>query len=217
MTTIGISSAAAVPRTRTSWSRWAGISGILFGPVLAASVLMTAGMPQAKHAAKVQAWDIKHTGLLNGAVVATFAAVVIGLYFLTYLHSRLAGRDGGWMGTMYVVGTVVFAMSGALAAGVAEVTATDAKHLSTSSLQLMASVNQNFTYPVTSIGLVLLYLAMGYLIRRTEVLPGWLGWASWVFAFFAATFFLGFVAMFGSALFAIAAGIILTVRQPVES
>ena len=217
MATLGISTVGAVPKTRTDWSRWAGISGILFGPLLAASGLLTAGMPQAKNAAKVQAWDVKHTGLLNGAVVATFAAVVIGLYFLTYLHSRLVGRNGGWMGTMYVVGTVIFATSGALAAGIAEVVSTDAKHLSTSSLQLMASVSQNFTYPATAMGLVLLYLSTGYLIRRSGVLPGWLAWASWVFAFCGATFFLGFVAMFGSALFAIAAGVYLTIRPPVES
>jgi len=217
MTTVGISTVGAVPRTRTAWSRWAGISGIVFGPVLAASVLMTAGMPQAKNAAKVQAWDIKHTGLLNGSVVATFAAVVIGLYFLTWLHSRLVGKDGGWMGTMYVVGAVVFAMSGAVTAGINEAQATDAKHLTTGSLQLLTSLSQNFTYPMTCIGTALLYLAVGYLIRRSGLLPGWLAWVSWAFAFFSATFFLGFVAMFGSALFAIVVGAILTTRQPVES
>lgn len=216
MTTVGISSAGAVPKTRTASSRWAGISGVLFGPVLAASILMAGGMPQAKNAAKVQAWDVKHTGLMNASAAVTFAAVVIGLYFLTYLHSRLVGRDGGWMGTMYVVGTVVFAMSGALAAGINEVIATDAKHLSAGSLQLMASLSQNFTYPTTAIGLVLLFLGTGYLIRRSGLLPGWLAWASWVFVFFGCTYFLSFIAMVGAALFAIVVGVILTARHPAE-
>lgn len=216
MTTIGISSAGAVPATRTSWSRWAPISGIVFGPLLAASATLTAGMPEAKNAAKAQEWAVKHTGLIKASSIMTAAAVIIGLYFLTLLHSHLAGREGGWMGTTFLVGTVVFAMAGASIAGLNATLGSDAKHLSTGSVQLMTSLDQNFNYFMTCIGLALMYLAAGYLIRRTGLLPGWLAIVSWVFAFLAATLFLGFVALLGSVLWMIVVGAILTARQPVE-
>jgi hypothetical protein len=178
---------------------------------------MTAGMPDTKNAAKVQAWDIKHAGLLNGSVVVTVAAVIIGLYFLTWLHSQLAGKEGSWMGTLFVVGTVIFAMSGTVSAGINASLGTDAKHLSTSSLQLMSSLNGSFNYAMTCIGIAVLYLAAGYLIRRSGHLPGWLAWASWVLAVLAASYILGFVALLGTVLWTVTVGAILTVRKPVES
>src|SRR5579872_410462 len=106
MTAVGLSSAGLVPATKTGWSRWTGLTGVLFGVVVAVSVTATGGMPDAKNAAKVQAWDIKHTGLLTTSFVATTVAVILGLYFLTWLHSQLGGRDAGWMGNMFLVGMV---------------------------------------------------------------------------------------------------------------
>lgn len=217
MTTVGLSTTGVAPATKIGWSRWTGLTGVLFGVIVAVSVTATGGMPDAKNAAKVQAWDLKHAGLLTGSFLTTTVAVIIGLYFLTWLHAQLGGRESGWMGTMFLVGVVFFAMAGAVQAGIHAAIGSDAKHLSTGSLQLMASLAQNFNWAMTCIGLALLYLAAGYLIRRSGILPGWLAWVSWVFALTAASVFLGFVALLGTALWVIVVGIILTTRQPVES
>lgn len=217
MTTVGLSTIGVAPATRIGWSRWTGLTGVLFGVVMCVSIPATGGMPDAKNAAKVRAWDIKHTGLLTASFIATTIAVIVGLYFLTWLHSQLGGRESGWIGNMFLVGMVFFGMSGAVQAGIHAAIGGDAKHLSTGSLQLMASLAQNFNWAMACIGLAVMYLAAGYLIRRSGVLPGWLAWVSWVFALTAVSVYLGFVALLGTALWVIAVGIILTARHPVES
>jgi hypothetical protein len=217
MTAVGVSAGTLPATDKTQWTRWAGLSGPIFGVILAASVFMTAGIPNVSNPAKVQAWSIKHHGLLSGAAVLTMASVVVGLYFLVWLHSHLTRSERGWMETLYLVGAVILGVSGGLAAGVNASMGNDAKHLSTGSLQLMASLNQNLNYPMTCAGLALMFLAAGFLIRRTAVLPGWLAWPCWLFALTAFSFVLGFVALFGTVLFVIVAGIYTTVRPPVEN
>ena len=217
MSAVGLSATGTAPATKIGWSRWTGLTGVLFGIVMAVSVTATGGMPDAKNAAKVQAWDLKHTGLLNVSWFATTVAVIVGLYFLTWLHSELGGRESGWIGNMFLVGVVFFGMSGAVQAGIHATISTETKHLSASSLQLMANLAQNFNWGMSCIGLALMYLAAGYLIRRSGLLPGWLAWVSWAFAITAGTVILGFVALLGTALWVIVVGITLTARHPVES
>jgi hypothetical protein len=78
----------------------------------------------------------------------------------------------------------------------------------------MSSLDQNLNFPMTSAGLALMYLAAGFLIRRTGLLPGWMAWVSWVFALLAATIFLGFIPLIGTGLWVIFVGIYLTARPP---
>lgn len=217
MTAVGVSAAGVAPATRSARFSWGGVSGIVFGPLLAGSALMTAGMPQADNADKVQAWVVKHTGLFDGAALVSVAGVIIGLCFLTWLYSRLAGRETGWMGSLYLVGVVVFAMAGTVIAGINATIGSDAKHLTTGSLQLMASLDMNFNYGMTCIGLAVMYLAAGHLIRRSTLLPGWLAWVSWLFAVLAASYFLGFVALLGTVLWSLVIAILLMTRRPAES
>lgn len=217
MTSVGVSAPGTVAADKSRWSRWAGLSGVLFAVLLAASVFMTAGMPNAKNAAKVQAWTIKHKGLLGLSFVLTTLAVIVGLCFLMWLHSLLTRDGGGWLGNLFIVGTVVFAMTGLVGAGIHASLNSDAKHLSTGSLQLMASLDQNFNFPMGSAALAVLFLAAGFLIRRSGVLPAWLAWVSWVFALLAATIFLGFIALIGMSLWLIVVGVYLTARPPVAS
>jgi hypothetical protein len=216
MTAVGVHVAGTEPAARTSSSRWLALSGVLFALLLGAAVTMTSGMPDAKNAAKVQAWDLKHTNLLSGAALTTLVAVIVGLVFLTWLHSQLA-RGAGWVGNLFLVGAVIFGLSGTVAAGLNAVLGGDAKHLSTGSLQLMASLSQDLNAPMTCAGLALMYLAAGILIRRTGLLPGWLAWVSWLFALLAATFILGFIPLAGSALWMIVVGVYLYVRPPAEA
>lgn len=214
MTAVGISASARGSTGENGLSRWAALSGVLFAAVLVPAVVMTSGMPQAKNAAKVQAWDLTHTGVLNGAFVVNSLGVIIGLFFLIWLHSQLTGDRASWMGNLYLVGVTIFAVSGTVAAGLSAVLGNDAKHLSSGSLQLLASFSQNFNYPMTAAGLAVMYLGAGLLIRRGGLLPGWLGWVSLVFAFLAATVILAFIALLGTVLWVISVSVILAVRRP---
>jgi hypothetical protein len=215
MAAVGIPADSTVA-AETSSSKWIALTGVLFALLLGLSVAMTLGEPDVKNATKLQDWAVKHTGALGGAGFVTMLAVIVGLIFLTWLHSNL-GRDRGWLATLFAVGVVTFAVSGGVGAGVDASFGSDAKHLSTGSLQLLASLSQNLNYPMTCAGLVLMYLAAGFLIRRTRLLPGWLAWASWVLAVLAASFFLGFVALFGTALWMIVVSIYLAVRPLAHS
>ena len=220
MTAVGISAAGVTPATsavRSVGYTWGAICGIVFGPLLAASALMTAGMPQPDNAAKVQAWAVKHTGLLNGAALVSVIGVVVGLCFLTWLHALLTGRQTSWMGSLYLVGLVIFGVAGTVAVGINASLGADAKHLTSGSLQLMASLDQNLNWGMTSIGLTLMYFAAGHLIRRTNLLPAWLAWVSWLFALLGATWYLGFIPLLGTVLWSVVVGIILMARPAAES
>ena len=217
MTAVEMSMSGVAPATRTGHNRWAGVSGVVFGPLLVVSVLSTAGLPHADKAAKVQAWTEKHTSLLTGAALLSVAGVIIGLYFLTWAHSILSGRESSWMGTMFLVGIVIFGVAGTVSAGLNATLGADGKHLTTGSLQLMASLEENLNYGMTCIGLAILFFAAGHLIRRSGLLPGWLAWASWTFAVLAATVVLGIIALLGMVLWSIVVGVLFTMRQPVES
>ncbi len=217
MTAVGVSAVVTGSATKpSSSSRWIALGGVLFALLLGAAVTMTSGLPDAKNAAKVRTWDVKHTSLMSVAALTTMAAVIVGLVFLTWLHSHLA-REAGWIGNLFLVGAVIFGLSGVVGAGLDATLGGDAKHLSTGSLQLMSSLSQDLNAPMTCAGLALMYLAAGFLIRRTGLLPGWLAWVSWLFALLAATFVLGFIPLVGSALWMIVAGIYLTARPPADT
>ena len=201
----------AVPGTGTDWYSRGGWTGIVFMVLLAASVFMTGGQPDAKNAAKVQSWDVKHTGLLGMSGVLTMLAVVVGIYFLIWLRSQL-DRPSSWAGNVYMAGAVIFGMSGAVGAGLHASESQDAKHLTQASLQTLASLDQNLNYLMTCAGLALLYLGVGLLIRRSQLLPGWLGWVSFVFAVLAASFVLGFIALLGTVLFVLVVSIMLVMH-----
>ena len=217
MTAVDVPAVGMVSARRTGTYRWGAISGIVFGPILLVSALMTAGMPHADNAAKVQTWMVKHTGLLTGASLLSVAGVIIGLFFLTWIYSLFTARQRSSMGTFYLAGTLIFAAAGAVSAGLNAAVGGDAKHLTSGSLQLMASLGEHLSYYMTCIGLACLYFAAGHLIRRTALLPGWLTWVSWVFAACAASVVLGFVALLGMLVWAVAVGVILATRAPVQS
>jgi hypothetical protein len=216
MTALDISATGVTPAAKTDRYMWGGICGIVFGPLLAASVFMTSGMPQADNAAKVQAWAVKHTGLLNGAAFVSVAGVIVGLCFLTAVHALLVGKQTSWMGSLYLVGLVVFGVAGTVAVGINATLGAEAKHLTTGSLQLLASLAQNLNWGMTSIGLAVMYFAAGHLIRRTNLLPVWLAWVSWLFALLAATYYLGFIPLVGTLLWSVVVGIMLMSRRTAE-
>lgn len=217
MTAVGTPTAATVaPNAKTAGYTWSALSGVLFAALLTASVFMSTGLPAAKDATKVQQWAVKHTGLLAVASVVVTLAVIVGLYFLIWLHGQLTKGRPDPVGYLFLVGAAVFGLSGTVGAGLHISLSQDAKHLSVTSLQLLASLEQNLNYSMTCAGLALMYLAAGILIRRTTVLPGWLAWPSWVFALLAATLVAGFVPLIGSALWMIVVGVYLAVRPPAE-
>lgn len=215
MTAVGVPATGGKAADTISSNRWLALLGVLFAVVLAGSVFMTAGEPDPKNATKIHDWILKHTGLMSASAVTTVAAVIIGLVFLTWLHSHL-GRDRGWMGSLFLVGAVIFGLAGALSAGVNAAFGAEAKHLSPDSIQVLGTIGQNLNVGAVCAGLALMYLAAGFLIRRTGLLPGWLSWVSWLFALLAASFILGFVALVGTALWMIVAGVYLAARPPVE-
>jgi hypothetical protein len=192
----------------TDWYTKGGIVGIVFAVLLAVSFVMQLGSPDTKNAAKVQAWDIKHTGALGGAALFGILAVITGLFFFIWLRSQL-DRPGSWVGQVYVAGAVVFAMSGVVGDGINLAISSDAKHLSQGSLQLLNSLAMNLNYPIACAGLALMFLGAGLLIRTSGALPGWLAWVSFVFAVLATSFFLGFIALLGSVLWVLVASVVL--------
>jgi hypothetical protein len=207
---------AAASGRGTNRTRWAALSGILFAALIIPGILITGGSPgTSAGAATVQSWYLAHKSLVGASTLLLVLGVIAGLFFLNYVRSCFRRHEGaGWMTSLFWAGAIVFAVSGALAAGVNATFSDDPRALSADSLQLLNALQSNINYPATCVGLAVMFLGAGLVIRTTRVLPQWLAWASWVLALVAASFFLGFIAFFASGLWVIVVAITLAMRNP---
>ena len=218
MTTVGVSvtSPAVASGTGTNGTRWAALSGILFAALLIPGVLMTSGSPgTSASAAKIQSWYLAHKSLMGTSTLVTLLSVIVGLFFLSHVRSCFRRYEGtGRMTSLFWAGVIIFAMSGAVGAGINSTFADNPGALSPGSLQLLNALASNLNYPATCIGLAVMFLGAGLVIRKSRVLPQWLAWVSWVLAVVAASFFLGWIALLGAGLWVIVVAIMLAVRNP---
>jgi hypothetical protein len=218
MTTVGarFANTTLVTTPRRNGTRWAALSGVLFAVLLVAGVLLSFGAPDSSSsAAKVQGWYLAHKSLMGAVTLLLVLGVIVGLFFLNHVRSCFRRYDStGRATSLFWGGVIVFAVSGALGAGISSTFADDPKVLSPGSLQLLNALSSNLNYPAACIGLAVMFLGAGLVIRRTRILPQWIAWVSWVLALAAASFFLGFIALLASGLWMVLVSVLLAVRNP---
>ncbi len=77
---------------------------------------------------------------------------------------------------MFLAGGVLFAVSGALAAGSLIAITDSPKHLSLSAAQALNTLQSDISGVAFLGGLAVMWLASGLAIVRSRLLPSWLGW-----------------------------------------
>jgi len=200
----------------TKSTRLAALSGVLFVAFLVPAVLLTSGAPgSGASATKVQQYFLAHKSRFGAAALLSVLAVAFGTFFYGYLRAYFRKQRGmEWLSAIFFGGAIIFAATGAMGAGVDALVADHPSALTASSLQLVNQMEMDLNYPAICAGLAVLYIAAGFIIHASKALPGWLAWASWVLGLAAASFFLGWFALMGMALWAVIVSVILASRNP---
>jgi len=200
----------------TPWTRAAALTGVLFVVLVVPGVLLSMGSPSDKATAPTIAhYYVTHKGRVGGAGLLVMLSVIVGVGFFVYLRSyfrRITGRD--WLSTLFFTGAVLFAISGAVGAGINLALSDKPNTLPAQSLQLLNNLGQNLNWPLTCGGLGLVYIALGIIVVRTRILPAWVGWLSWLMALLSATFFLAFIPFIAVPLWVLPVSIRLAMSNP---
>lgn len=207
--------AQAPIRAGTRGSRSAALLGVIFVAALVANLLLTSGAPNTDAStAKITSYYVTHQGRVVGSALLSGVAVIAGLAFAVYLRTYLKRFVPEWMTTTFFVGVVIFGFSGALGAGVAFALSDHPKLLSADSTRLLNDLNQNLGWAPLSVGLALMYGAIALMITSAGKLPKVLAGVSWLMALCAVSFFLAFVPLLLTPLFALIASVRLAQRNP---
>lgn len=200
----------------TRSTRLAALSGVAFIVFLVPAVLLGSGSPSSNaSAAKVQQYYLAHHNKYGASALFTVLAILFGMFFYGYLRAYFRKHSGmEWLSSIFFGGAIIFAVSGAIGAGVDAVVADHPGALTASSLQLLNQLESDLNYPATAAGLAVLYIAAGFVIYQSRALPAWLAWVSWVLGLASASFVLGFIGLIAMAPWALIVSITLALRNP---
>lgn len=207
------SDAGSDTRTGTAWTRLAALAGVVFAAGLAVSAIGNEPSSTAS-AAKVAHYYLAHKNAVNTRALFGAAAVLFGLGFFSYLRTYLHRVSSAAMTGLYFTGVLVFAFGGVIGAGMQFTLGDSPKSLSPESLQTLNMIAQDLNWPIVSIGLALMYLALGIIVVRSRIVPVWLGWLAIVVAVAAASLFLAFVPLLVTPVWVLVVSIVMAVRNP---
>jgi hypothetical protein len=157
------------------WDRRAPLLGVAFLVVLLITFVVDGNEPQGgAAAAKVVSWYGAHHSRVQGAAYLMVVAVALGLFFFGYVRDRLAADSPGLAATAFG-GALIFALGGALGAGIQLALAA---HIATLSAGTALALNELFLYGnwiALNVGSTVFLLAAGMAILRGGRLPAWTG------------------------------------------
>ncbi|MGA9076983.1 MAG: hypothetical protein WB383_01425 [Acidimicrobiales bacterium] len=157
---------------------WLGIFGLVFVALVVVSVFLVPTSPGTNAtAAKVIAYYHNHKTALQVTSYLIEVAIFVGLFFFWYLRDFVAAAAGKALATIGFAGAVVFAVSGALSAGLTWAGTDAVGHMSGSVMQGLNVLENDLVFPLTGAGTAVFLFATGLAILRARVvLPVWLGW-----------------------------------------
>ena len=199
----------------TRLQRWLGITGLIFVVLVLASIFMVPNAPNsnASPAQLATFYDSGHQAVLHAAGIVTVIAVVVGVFWFWYFREWAIATipAARRLATVSFGGALVFAVGGALAAGI-DTTLGDASdnHAAAATLQSLNYIQADLNNGLTGAGVAIFLAAMAVMVIRYRVLPVWLGWPWLLFALAALVF--GFIGMAGLGLWLIATNIVIIRR-----
>jgi hypothetical protein len=200
--------------TETRWARQAAVAGLLFLVLLVVSFLLVKTPSAGASAAKIGHYyrTHKHATALSG--VLAYLSVFVGVWFYVWLWRYYRSFQGEEVpAAVSLVGAVIFAVSGALSAGINFTFVDHTKQLNDGALVALNQLQNDLTYPMTIVGLALFYAASGLVIKRARAFPQWLAWVTWVLALAALVPFIAFFAYVATPLWILVVCVLL-LRMP---
>jgi hypothetical protein len=162
--------------------RWLGIAGLVFVVLLVASFFIPPATPnEHASAAKVVAYYHDHKGVLQVVPYLIELAVVVGVFFFWFLRERLSTKESNRpLATVAFGGALIFAVGGALQAGIMMSANRGVNHVDPTTMQTLNVLANDLSNFVVSAGAAIFLFATAFVLIRSEILPKWLGWVSGV-------------------------------------
>ena len=160
-------------------ARAVAVAGLLFVVLIVASIFVAPGTPNAHAtAAKVVSYYQNHKGGVRVEAYVIGLAVFVGVFFFWYLRDWVCSvAENRQLATIGFAGALLFAASGALAAGIYWALADGVGHLDASAMQAFNVWQMDGVAFLLGVGQAVFLVGTGVAIARSGVLPRWLGWA----------------------------------------
>jgi hypothetical protein len=196
------------------WSRFAPLTGVLFGVLVIAAVFTSGGeTPEAKaRPAKVIAYYATNRSEIETSAILFALAFLVLLLFGGALRSylrRTPGAEG--LGALTLAGAVLMAAGALVGTGIEYGLAHNLSHFAPSVVQTLNFLSQELFLPVLA-GAFVFGVCSGIAILRGAELPTWLGWVAIVLGVGALIPPASFPALIGFVLWSIVVGILMYSR-----
>jgi hypothetical protein len=150
-----------------------------------------------KSADYLLSWYVKssHRTALGISTLLSDIGVVFGLFWYGYLRDRFGRSDvGSRLTPIMMAGAIIFAGGGLLFSGSNIALIDDPKKMLPSTAQTLNFLSNDLGAAALTVGISVLMWAIGFIVLRTGVLPGWLAWFSFLLAVVALAGPIGFFA-----------------------
>lgn len=162
----------------TRAQRWLGVAGLAFVALVAVAVVTSSNLSTDSTAAQVVASVHKHKTGLQLSAFDLGLAVFEGLFFFWYLREYLCDvASNRRLATLAFAGVILFAVSGALQAGMRLSIADAVDHVDPAVLQALNVLQNDLNMVIGGAGVAVFLVASGIAVIRNGPLPTWLGWA----------------------------------------
>ena len=161
------------------WSRIVPLLGLLFVALVVASVITGNTPSTGDSPATVLHYYQTHQYQEEASAFLAAPAVVIGLFWFSYLRTWLQRRDVDerW-GTVAFAGGILFAVVGGMATGVELALVDTPNNLTASTAAALNFLESNVPFILASMAFGVMTIAAGIAMVKSQYLPSWLGWFS---------------------------------------
>jgi MFS family permease len=198
------------------WTRLAALTGVVFVVLVVVGLSLGSNAPATNAAATtIRHYYLSHTTQLKVTALLSSISVAFGLFFFGYLRAyfrRWAGNE--WLSSIFFGGAIIFGVGGALSAGLAFTLTDSPKSLSSGGLQVLNTLTSDLNWASLTVGMMIMFAALGFIIFRSHLVPTWLAWVSWIMSVLAATWVLSFIPLIGTGIWVLIASIRMAVRNP---
>lgn len=203
---------------QANWNRLASLTGLVFGGLLVATILVSGNTPDSDWSAqRVVSFYTTHHNSQNATVYMLGYGAFFVLLFAAALRSHLRSRsksDGPI--ALGFGGGIVLAIGLAIAAAITSSAIDAPGKISPAAEQALSVLNNDLFYISLLVGIAGFAIGNGIAITRSDGLPRWLGWVAIVIGIAAVIPPIGWFALIALSLWAAVVSIVMFL-QPQHS
>ena len=193
--------------------RLAPLAGAAFAVVFAIG-LLTSDTPDTSASGEEIIAHYDDSGTIFVTIFALLIAAVLFMFFASVLREVLHQATGApeWLASTVYAGAIIFTVALAIF-GMTQIMLIDASDLKQPEVAQALNIFDNDNFMPAVVGITLMYLATGWHVLRSGLLPKWLAWVSVVLGVACLAGPAGFVAFLAFPIWVLIVSVLLYQRQ----